>query len=95
MTDRLGRIASALLVVLLMQASHARADDESAIDSRAAFGEALGKLAEDASFLAAEVTDGTCAPIHEVDAERSLAIGSSFKLYILPPAPRRALPQRA
>lgn len=83
MTDRLGRIASVLLVLVLVQTPYARADEESAIDSWEAFDEALSQLAEDVSFLAAEVTDGACEPVHEVGADRSLAIGSSFKLYIL------------
>jgi beta-lactamase class A len=33
--------------------------------------------------LAAEIVDGRCVPIHALDVERSLAIGSAFKLYVL------------
>jgi hypothetical protein len=42
MTYRLGRIASAVLVVLLMQAPYARADEGGPVDSWEAFDEALG-----------------------------------------------------
>jgi len=83
MTVRLGRIVSVLLVLLLVQTSFARADEESVIDSWEAFDAAFSQLAEQGSFLAAEVTDGQCVPIHELDAGATLAIGSSFKLYIL------------
>lgn len=40
-------------------------------------------LAESVSFLAAEITDETCKEIHGLTPEQTLAIGSSFKLYIL------------
>jgi hypothetical protein len=41
--------------------------------------EALGTL----RMLAAEVVDGTCVPIEQVDAERPAPIASTFKLYVL------------
>ncbi len=44
---------------------------------------ALRDLVPQASVLAAEIVDGQCVPIHALDAERSLAIGSTFKLYVL------------
>lgn len=40
-------------------------------------------LAENVSFLAAEITDETCQEVHGLAPELALAIGSSFKLYIL------------
>ncbi len=40
-------------------------------------------LAESVSFLAAEITDETCKEVHGLAPELTLAIGSSFKLYIL------------
>jgi len=43
----------------------------------------LAALAPTASLLAAEVTDGSCRPVHARDAGRVTAIGSSFKLYVL------------
>lgn len=44
---------------------------------------ALRGLVSEPSMLAAEITGGRCAPIHALDADRSLAIGSTFKLYVL------------
>lgn len=43
----------------------------------------LGALASEVKFLAAEINDGTCRPVHALDAEREMAIGSAFKLYVL------------
>ena len=43
----------------------------------------LRGLVSEPSMLAAEITSGRCAPIHALDAGRSLAIGSTFKLYVL------------
>lgn len=40
-------------------------------------------LAPAAGFLAAEVVDGDCVPVHALNPELRLAIGSAFKLYIL------------
>lgn len=40
-------------------------------------------LAQDASFVAGEVMDGGFEPIHALESESRLAIGSSFKLYVL------------
>jgi beta-lactamase class A len=43
----------------------------------------LRGLVAQPSLLAAEITDGRCVPIHAIDPGRSLAIGSTFKLYVL------------
>jgi beta-lactamase class A len=43
----------------------------------------LAGLTSEHSLLAAEVTGGSCQPIHALDAGRTLAVGSSFKLYVL------------
>ncbi len=40
-------------------------------------------LAARASFLAAEIDDGQCDTIHGLNEDAPLAIGSSFKLYVL------------
>lgn len=48
-----------------------------------AFDLAASELAERVSFLAAEITQGTCETVHSLDPLASLAVGSSFKLYIL------------
>lgn len=40
-------------------------------------------LAPAANFLTAEVVEGECVPIHVVNPQLRLAIGSTFKLYIL------------
>ncbi len=44
---------------------------------------ALTKLAPHASLLVAAVDHGTCKPLHAVDADAELAIGSAFKLWVL------------
>jgi beta-lactamase class A len=44
---------------------------------------ALAALAPRASLFVGEVSDGTCTPIHGLDADAPLAIGSTFKLYVL------------
>jgi beta-lactamase class A len=41
------------------------------------------QLAEQSSFLAAEIKSEYCDTVHEIEAEKSLGVGSSFKLYIL------------
>lgn len=51
--------------------------DWGALDAR------LAGLAPQASFIAAELVDGACVPVHAVDAAQPLAIGSAFKLYVL------------
>ena len=43
----------------------------------------LGKLAERTNLIAAEVVGDELAPIHSVGEDRYLAIGSTFKLYVL------------
>lgn len=43
----------------------------------------FSQLAEDVSFLTAEITDGACQAVHGLAPDRTLAIGSGFKLYIL------------
>lgn len=48
-----------------------------------AFDARLAGQAEWVNFLAAELMDGACVPVHAVDAGRPLALGSTFKLYIL------------
>lgn len=45
--------------------------------------EVLRGAAPDVGFLAAELRDGDCKPIHELQSEVPLAIGSTFKLYVL------------
>lgn len=48
-----------------------------------AFDLAASALAERVSFLAAEITQGTCETVQGLAPLTSLAVGSSFKLYIL------------
>lgn len=44
---------------------------------------ALGQGSPDVDLLAAEVTDSGCETVHAANADKVLAIGSIFKLYIL------------
>jgi hypothetical protein len=43
----------------------------------------LEALGQRVNFLAAEVTEAGCSPIHAVNPDDRLAIGSTFKLYVL------------
>jgi beta-lactamase class A len=43
----------------------------------------LRALAPQVNVLAAELTDTGCAPVHALDADHELALGSAFKLYVL------------
>lgn len=43
----------------------------------------LGSLAPEVSFVAAEVIGGACVPLKSVNPDNTLAIASSFKLYVL------------
>lgn len=46
--------------------------------------DALAEMGPEVGFLAARVTDdGTCEPIHEVEASTPRPIGSQFKLFVL------------
>lgn len=47
------------------------------------FDHKFSELAAQNSFLAAEINAGECNVVHAIDAEQSLGVGSSFKLYIL------------
>ena len=47
------------------------------------FDTALATIAPEANFLAAEIVDGRCEPVHGFDQDRRLALGSTFKLYVL------------
>lgn len=44
---------------------------------------ALTPLGPAIGFVAAELTDAGCQSLHEIGADRRLAIGSTFKLYVL------------
>ncbi|MGH2535091.1 MAG: serine hydrolase [Thermomicrobiales bacterium] len=43
----------------------------------------LQKVAPEVGFVAAEVSDGACRPLNEVNADEPMAIASAFKLYVL------------
>jgi beta-lactamase class A len=43
----------------------------------------MAAVAPDAALLAAELVDGDIVPIHELNADQILPVGSSFKLWIL------------
>jgi hypothetical protein len=54
-----------------------------ALASWTEFEEELQDLAPQFSLLLAELGDGACHPIHAVNPDERLAIGSTFKLYVL------------
>lgn len=43
----------------------------------------LRQAAPETAFLAAEVVDGECRPVHAVEPDLPLSLGSAFKLYVL------------
>jgi hypothetical protein len=43
----------------------------------------LKKVAPEVSFVAAEVSDGACEPLAQLNPDQPLAIASAFKLYVL------------
>lgn len=47
------------------------------------FDRELQAIAPTVNFLAAEIVDGDCRPVHALNADEPLAIASSFKLYVL------------
>jgi beta-lactamase class A len=47
------------------------------------FDEAIGWVAPRVGFLAAEIGDGRCEPVHGYYEDERLAIASTFKLYVL------------
>jgi beta-lactamase class A len=55
------------------------------------FDASLAVVAPRVGFLAAEVVDGRCEAIHEYEADRRLAIASTFKLYVLAELARQVL----
>jgi hypothetical protein len=54
-----------------------------ALTSWSEFEEELQGFASQFSFLLAELDDGACQPIYAVNPDERLAIGSTFKLYVL------------
>lgn len=53
------------------------------------FDQQLAAYAPETSFLAAEIVNGSLQPIHALDADTPLSVGSSYKLYILGELARR------
>ena len=48
-----------------------------------ALDERLRRSAPEVGFLAAEIVDGECRPVHAIEPDRPLSLGSVFKLYVL------------
>ena len=71
----------AAVSILSCSASPRQIDDS--LQSWQTFDQKFMVLAEKRSFLAGEIVEQDCTTIHAIDAEQSLAVGSSFKLYIL------------
>ncbi|HET6281977.1 MAG TPA: serine hydrolase [Polyangia bacterium] len=74
-TDAAGRMQT-----LLLQPA---GDLDPSLSSWNAVDQAVSSLAPKAHLMAATITDSGCAPTHALGAEASLAIGSSFKLWVL------------
>jgi len=74
-TDAAGRMQS-----LLLQSA---GDLDPALSSWSAIDQAVSSLAPKAHLMAATITDSGCVPTHALGADASLAIGSTFKLWVL------------
>jgi beta-lactamase class A len=74
-TDALGRIVGLLFLPA--------GELDPALDSWSAIDERAAKVAPQVNLLAATVSEDACVPIHALAADSSLAIGSSFKLWVL------------
>ncbi len=78
--------ATAALVLPTVVAPAGRAigqDDADVGQAWDRFDAAFTALAPSTSFLAAEVMDGECRPVHGSAPDRRVAIASTFKLYVL------------
>ena len=53
------------------------------VNSWGALDARLRNAAPEVGFLAAEISRGTCRPVHAVEPDTSLSLGSVFKLYVL------------
>ncbi len=53
------------------------------VTSWEALDERLRRAAPEVGFLAAEIVDGKCRPVHAIDLDAPLSLGSAFKLYVL------------
>jgi len=78
-----GRWVALALALVWLQVPSLKATEETRPEDWAEFDSAATPLAENVSFLAADITDGRCEPVHDLNADRTAAIGSSFKLFIL------------
>ncbi|KQU28187.1 MULTISPECIES: serine hydrolase [unclassified Rhodococcus (in: high G+C Gram-positive bacteria)] len=57
--------------------------DTEGVDSFASSDAALSALGARTSYVASRVTDGTCTPVHSLNADDSLPLASVAKLYVL------------
>jgi beta-lactamase class A len=71
------------IIGLLFQPAPAASGTPKAQMSWSDFDQQWSKAAAMTSFLAAEVIDQGCQPLHALNADQPLAIGSAFKLYVL------------
>ena len=84
-----GRRNAIILVVALLVAAVAGSRSTAAqvtpsiTEAWATFDSSYTVLSPQTNFLAAEVVDGGCRPVHGVNADQRLAVGSTFKLYVL------------
>jgi beta-lactamase class A len=58
-------------------------DLDPSLQSYSAIDQALQAVAPDVDLLTATIGSGSCTPIHELNPTASLALGSSFKLWVL------------
>lgn len=92
---RRGVVLASLLVVVGGIVSVGSAPAASERDAWSDITAELARLAPETAFLAAEVSDGDCAPIAAVGHEREIGIASTFKLYVLGELARQVAVGRA
>ena len=66
-----------------VQFQPAPVDDEDLATSWEEIESSLQGIGEERQLLAARIDDGICTPVFEVDTDKTLALGSTFKLYVL------------
>lgn len=72
--------ASCLVALLWLQPSGVSATETQSPANWGEFDDLAVDVAERVSFLAAEITEGQCRAVHELDARASLGVGSSFNI---------------
>ena len=75
--DNQGLISGLHLGPAALPTPHAQPTTWSSVD------DLVKSVAPQVRFLAAKLDNGTCTPVHDIDADTAAPLGSAFKLYVL------------